>query len=110
MTQHTVQPSEFVINWPADDTDDKKHVTNREIRHAMSRVQRIVAGAYQHQVVVVAELRTPLAKAVMEGINKTGTAYASLGNSTFVPEKGGDQSTLYVARNQVLMLNYLDNI
>ena len=105
LQQDTVQPNEFRINWPCETPNGGGMATDKEIRSALKRLAWKVNSAKPGAIVNVT-LRTQVAKTVMEGINKTGTACAAMDVGSapeFIPKEGDYRSELYVAPNSTVM-------
>lgn len=105
----TIPPSEFIIDWTTPCEIDNPP-TLKEIREVLGIIHERVQKTKPGEVIAI-RARTPVAEAVMKGINENGTAYAAVdigSDPDFVPEKGGYQSYLYVAQNEAIMRDYID--
>jgi hypothetical protein len=95
----------FQIQWPGDEKVEAEPATDSEILDAVSRVQQKVLNSKEGDVIHLT-LRRPVAKAVAKGINESNTAFAMLdvnGPPSFVPERGGYESILYVSKDEETM-------
>lgn len=105
----TIRPSEFFIDWTQPATIDNPP-TAKEIRDVLGIIHDRVQKAKPGEVISISA-RTPVVAAVAHGINETGTACAAMdigSGPKFRPEKGGDQSELYVAQNNTIMKHFID--
>jgi len=81
-----------------------------EIIEAMEEINK-QAKTFQPENVVSIKLRTEVAEAVKEGINtaKSGAAVVDIGEGkTFETNRGMYTSHIYVAKDKVILTNYID--
>lgn len=104
----TLRPEDFVVTWHAEPQTEKP-ATYSEVIKAMEQINDRARKSVPSTIVDII-LRNPVAVAVAKGINSVnpGTAIVDLGQDpVFVPERGGYQSHVLVARTAGHMSAYM---
>jgi hypothetical protein len=109
----TIASEEYRLDWTVPAGDIDAPATSDEIRKALDELKRKAANVSSIGEVLQVITRTPVADVIRNKINDLGFGHATMDimeDPRFVPEKGGYQSTLYVAQTAEIMNAYIDNI
>jgi len=101
----------FDINWHKAIPDSNVGpASDIEIIEAMEEINK-QAKTFQPGNVIAIKLRTEVAEAIKEGINTAGSGAAAVdigGDKTFETNQGIYISCIYVAKDKVILTNYID--